>query len=104
MKVWNKRDPNVPKDAVLVDRTTKWGNPFRIGKDAAGIYWSRDDVIQLHKSWFQGFEKSDFEWHGLQDDLHELRGKDLVCWCAPLPCHADTLMELANKEETNGTD
>lgn len=27
----------------------------------------------------------------------ELRGKDLVCWCAPLPCHADILLELANE-------
>ena len=29
-------------------------------------------------------------------DITELRGKDLVCWCAPLPCHADILLELAN--------
>jgi hypothetical protein len=33
-------------------------------------------------------------------DLSELRGKDLACWC-PLdqPCHADVLLELANREE-----
>ncbi|GAG87489.1 unnamed protein product, partial [marine sediment metagenome] len=29
-------------------------------------------------------------------DPTELKGKDLVCWCAPLPCHADVLLELAN--------
>ena len=31
------------------------------------------------------------------DDLRELRGKDLACWC-PLdkPCHADVLLEIAN--------
>jgi hypothetical protein len=28
--------------------------------------------------------------------LPELRGRDLVCWCAPLPCHGDVLLELAN--------
>ena len=28
--------------------------------------------------------------------LPELRSKDLVCWCAPKPCHADVLLELAN--------
>ena len=30
--------------------------------------------------------------------LPELRGKDLACWC-PLdrPCHADVLLELANR-------
>jgi hypothetical protein len=38
---------------------------------------------------------------------HELRGKDLACWC-PLgvPCHADVLLEIANvptpSEETDG--
>lgn len=28
--------------------------------------------------------------------LHELTGKDLVCTCSPLECHADVLLELAN--------
>jgi hypothetical protein len=28
--------------------------------------------------------------------LSELRGKDLICWCAPEACHADVLLELAN--------
>jgi hypothetical protein len=29
--------------------------------------------------------------------LHELRGKNLVCWCAPERCHAEVLIELANR-------
>ncbi len=35
-------------------------------------------------------------------DVAELRGKDLVCWC-PLdqPCHADVLLEIANREVPN---
>jgi hypothetical protein len=28
--------------------------------------------------------------------LPELRRKDLACWCAPLPCHGEVLLELAN--------
>jgi len=28
--------------------------------------------------------------------LPELRGQDLVCWCAPEACHGDILLELAN--------
>lgn len=33
----------------------------------------------------------------IADELAELRGKNLACWC-PLgrPCHADVLLELAN--------
>jgi len=32
------------------------------------------------------------------DVQRELRGKDLACWC-PLdqPCHADILLEVANR-------
>ena len=34
------------------------------------------------------------------DKVRELRGKNLACWC-PLdqPCHADVLLELANRDE-----
>jgi hypothetical protein len=32
----------------------------------------------------------------LMSALHELRGKDLICWCTPESCHADVLAELAN--------
>lgn len=30
-------------------------------------------------------------------NLHDLRGRDLCCWCKPgQPCHADVLLHLAN--------
>jgi hypothetical protein len=91
-KVWNKRDPKCPKDAIYVGRPSKWGNPFKIGKDAHGRYWDREQVIELYRHWLLTNEQD-----GLLLDLPELRGRDLVCWCAPLPCHADVLLELANK-------
>ena len=37
----------------------------------------------------------------LPDWLEPLRGKDLVCWCAPEACHADVLLKLANAEPEN---
>ena len=31
-------------------------------------------------------------------DIHELRGKDLCCWCrTDQKCHADVLLEMANQ-------
>jgi hypothetical protein len=30
------------------------------------------------------------------DIKRELKGKDLICFCAPKPCHADVLLEIAN--------
>ena len=83
-QVLNKRTDKIASDAVYVGRPSKWGNPFSIGKDG-----TREEVITKYRSYIQ--PTLTFRY-----DLQELRGKDLVCWCAPLSCHADVLMELAN--------
>jgi hypothetical protein len=84
-KVWNKRDPNVPKGAVYVGRPTKWGNPYTLIDEK-----NRDDVIELFRTYLLAYPQL------LEAAKAELRGKHLVCWCAPKPCHADVLLELAN--------
>ncbi|MDX0178660.1 DUF4326 domain-containing protein [Sinorhizobium meliloti] len=34
---------------------------------------------------------------------HELRGKNLACWCRPgAPCHADVLLQVANRPLCDG--
>lgn len=86
-KVLNKRTDTIPLDAVYVGRPSKWGNPYIIGKDG-----TRAGVIAKYRKWLMGMSQL-----SLLFCLSELRGKDLVCWCAPLPCHADVLLELANK-------
>lgn len=73
-----------PED-VRIDRATVWGNPFVIGRDG-----SRSDVIRLYADWI-------VKQPHLIARLHELRGRNLACWCAPLPCHGDVLLRLANK-------
>lgn len=85
-KVWNKRDPNCPKDAIYVGRPTKWGNPFIIAKDG-----SRTHVVMKYRGWVSSRIRD-----GHLNPL-ELKGKDLVCWCAPEACHADVLLEIANE-------
>ncbi len=71
---------------ILIDRTTKWGNPFRIGKDG-----TREEVLIRYKEYIR-------HAHNLIAALPELKGKTLGCWCKPQPCHGDVLAELA--EET----
>lgn len=85
-KILNKRTDQIPPDAVYVGRPSKWGNPFMLGHDG-----TRTEVIEKYRWWIHQREVSPI------DDIGELRGKDLVCWCSPLPCHADILLELANK-------
>jgi hypothetical protein len=87
IKVWNKRDPNCPKGAIYVGRPSKWGNHYKIGRDG-----TREEVIAKYRDWLENSVSPLLT----NLDLRELKGKDLVCWCAPLPCHADVLLELAN--------
>ena len=79
-KVLNARKVGKRSDGsrVYIGRPSKWGNPFAIGRDG-----SRADVIAKYRAWIVALE--------------ELRGRDLVCWCAPLACHGDVLADLANR-------
>jgi len=85
-RVLNRKHKQSSTTVIYVGRPTKWGNPFIIGK-----HGTREQVIELYRKWLT---TNKF----LMADLIELRGHDLECWCAPLPCHADVLLELANKE------
>ena len=84
-KVWNRRDPNVPADAVYIGRPTRWANMYKIGQDG-----TRAEVIIRYRTHVEAAPVF------LARVRAELAGKDLVCWCAPLPCHGDVLLELAN--------
>ena len=95
-KVLNKRTDKIPPDAIYVGRPSKWGNPFKIGSFHNGKrITTNEDAVRLHKDWLLYSEEGQM----LASEIGELAGKDLACWCAPLPCHADILLELANKEE-----
>lgn len=92
MKVWNKRDSHCPKDAIYVGRPTIWGNPFKLIHGSGVSKIDRAKAIKSYRGWLECRLAVE------PDFLTPLKGKDLVCWCAPLPCHADVLLELANKE------
>lgn len=113
-KGWRK-----PEGAVIVDRTSRWGNPFRIVRASHGlvVQWSgvtegapvgvwpsevaaREFAVNAYRSWINQPEQDHLRT--LARDL--LCERDLVCPC-PLPaegesdhCHAAYLIELANGE------
>ncbi|MFG1319874.1 DUF4326 domain-containing protein [Xanthobacter autotrophicus] len=88
----------LPEGAVVVSRPTIWGNPFPIDSGGKGR------ATYLYGRWLAGA----YPGHeGLRAEilrrLPELRGKLLCCWCAlEDPCHADVLIEMANKPEEAG--
>ena len=83
-RVLNRPAGTCPKGAVYIGRPSKWGNPFFVG-----AHGTREAVIARYRQWLMTQPQ-------LLADLHELRGRDLVCYCAPLPCHGHVLRELAN--------
>lgn len=110
----------MPANTIKVDRSTRWGNPFRTGEQAAVRVFDMIDLHIDHISYveanivltlqvgdindclrlFRIYSKAK-AYHmtrGDTDPWKELRGKNLACWCAlDKPCHADVLLELANK-------
>lgn len=75
------------EDVVYIGRPSKWGNPFRIGKDG-----NRQQVIDKFVFWFMQKEQAALR----AACIRELRGKRLACYCAPLLCHGDVLAYYAD--------
>jgi Domain of unknown function (DUF4326) len=75
-RVLNKHAAGTHHGAIYIGRGSKWGNPFRIGVDG-----DRAAIIAKHARWLR-------DQHHLLRALDELRGKDLLCFCAPAACPA----------------
>lgn len=94
-KGWRLQE--IAPGAVKVDRSTKWGNPFKVGQSLDLL--TRPSAVMAVESFRNTVLAG--RW-GLLDftgsELAQLRGKDLACWCRPgEPCHADVLIEFANR-------
>lgn len=87
MAVLNKRKHGIPAGAVYIGRGSPWGNPFVIGRDG-----DRDSVCEQYEA--QLASRIDSNSVDLRE-LAALHGKNLVCFCAPLRCHGDTLQRAA---------
>jgi hypothetical protein len=67
-----------------IDRTTKWGNPYLIGKDG-----DRDDVCNKYAIYIRNqLQNGNLNIKELQN------AKRLGCWCKPLRCHGDELKKI----------
>ena len=88
MKVHNKYHKTAPKDAVYIGRGSVYGNPYVIGK-----HGTREEVIAKYR---EALEEH-LDDPTTQEALLALDGKDLVCFCAPLPCHGDVLIDAVKR-------
>lgn len=83
---------------ILICRPSKWGNPFSSKQNSTAKYKTstRGESIERYREWILRGEGK-----YLLDDIHELEGKILGCWCDNnQPCHGDVLVELVNQLKT----
>jgi hypothetical protein len=82
--------PSSPKDDIIIDRTTKWGNPYHVHS------YGRPLALKLYRAYL---------WNRIQNneisltELAKLANKNLWCWCKPKDCHGDILLEAAKWAE-----
>lgn len=92
-----KKGWRMPENTVSVARPHMYGNPFKIGD--FGIP-DAEAAVRVFRQWM----KDRMVVGPDIPDPTELRGKNLACWCAlDQPCHADVLLELANKPKGPAT-
>jgi hypothetical protein len=59
---------------------SKWANPYSVKR------YGRVEALKRYERMIRGGP--------LWDELPELEGKVLACWCKPEPCHGDVLLRL----------
>lgn len=73
---------------------SKFANPFKVGRDG-----TLDDILikyerHLRKELVDGIIS--------KEDITNLSGKNLGCWCKPNPCHGDILLKYINMYTNDG--
>ena len=81
---------------VYVGRPSPLGNPFQIGRDG-----TREQVIAKYSTWLWNRirwihpdgSRSSSQMVELQRllALAHIAPLEILCWCAPLPCHAEVI-------------
>lgn len=102
-----------PAGAVIIDRTSRWGNPFTVADAiaqgrAANEEQARVVVTDRFRQWLRGDVAGDpdvirsgkrtFDRRWMLAHLDDIRGRVLCCPCAvDQVCHGDDLWTLANQ-------
>ena len=81
---------------VYIGRGSKWGNPFSHKDNTMAKFkvLSRKEAVEKYEEWIKT------QPH-LMENLQELKGKTLGCWCKPQSCHGDILKKLVDSLDRN---
>lgn len=71
-----------------------WGNPFAVGKkcDLCGtVHKNGGDTLLCYRDYLETRLAGDKIF---REEFFKLKGKTLVCFCKPNPCHTDIMILL----------
>ena len=74
-----------PKDSIFA-------NPFKVGRDG-----DRKNVIWKYQEYI---EERLLSREITNEDISNLRGKNLGCWCKPDRCHGDVLLKILDQGQS----
>lgn len=70
---------------VYIGRPSAFGNPYVVARDGTG-----EEVVDLYRQYFHMRIGRDEQF---RKRVAALKGKVLGCYCKPLPCHGDVIVE-----------
>jgi hypothetical protein len=83
---------------VYIGRGSPFGNPHRlVNCPICHKNHTRVEAIKLYRKYFLNKMMLDphFVWL-----VQSLKGQTLACWCKPLPCHGDVIVEYLESLES----
>ena len=81
---------------VYIGRGSIWGNPFPLNESAGE---TREVVVEKYRGYlFKQVKTGKIT----MDQLRELNGKTLGCFCKPKPCHGDIIVKAVVKQYGKG--
>lgn len=93
------------RQAVKVDRTSRWGNPYKVGETKYEARTAIECVAMFRAAMLRSQSIPTKNGSGTSTAVlraearSELAGKNIACWCDPKsPCHGDVWLEIANAE------
>ena len=95
-----KRGWRMPPNTIKIDRSTRWGNPFRTGERAKHPVTGRSVLVSTREMAISLFAlyMDTPEGATLATEARQLlKGRNLACWCKQgQSCHGDVLLDIAN--------
>lgn len=100
----------LPPNTVCVTRPGIFGNPFTVAgylevwNPKATPEEAREACVRFYKDWISEVMSGVWRHHAKTEAIRcavpTLKGKNLACWCKEGDlCHADVLLEIANREQ-----